>query len=125
LAASRNWPPRFHQRSRGIDASSSTKTPATVTMPRTSSFVRMMDSSTTVPANKDAHRYMSRTLPRCECPMASSRCCRCFLSAENGDCPARVRRTTASSRSAYGISMMMAGTSSGRISGKRLTVPPL
>jgi hypothetical protein len=94
-------------------------------MPRISSFVRMIDSSTTVPANKAAHKYMSRTLVRCECPMARSRCWRCFLSAENGESPARVRRTTASSRSAYGISMMMAGTSSGRISGKRLTVPPL
>ena len=91
----------------------------------TSSLVRMIDSSTTVPANKTAHKYMIRTLARCECPIASSRCCRCFLSAENGDCPARVRRTTASRRSAYGISMMMAGTRSGRISGNRLTVPPL
>jgi hypothetical protein len=66
LAASRNWPRRFHQRSRGMDASSSTRTPPSVTMPRTSSFVRMIDSSTTVPANRDAHRYMSRTLARCE-----------------------------------------------------------
>jgi hypothetical protein len=69
-------------------------------MIRMYSDVRAIDSQTTLPANRAAHRYKSKTLVRCEWPMASSRCCRCFLSGVNTDVPARVRRTTAISRSA-------------------------
>ena len=44
-------------------------------------------------------RYMTSTARRGEWPSSSSRWCRCCLSGANGDRPARVRRTTASSRS--------------------------
>jgi hypothetical protein len=69
-------------------------------MARTNRGVRTIDSQMTVPENSAAHRYMIRTEVRCEWPMASRRCCRCFLSGVNTDVPARVRRTTAISRSA-------------------------
>jgi hypothetical protein len=69
-------------------------------MIRMYSEVRTIDSQTTIPENRAAHRYMISTLARCEWPMASRRCCRCFLSGANTDVPARVRRITAISRSA-------------------------
>jgi hypothetical protein len=116
---------RTHGRTRGIDTSSRARASiiAPVTMIRTYRDVRTMDSQATLPANRAAHKYMSRTLVLCEWPMASRRWCRCFLSAENGDVPALVRRTTAISRSAYGISKIAAGSSSGTIAPNRFTVP--
>ncbi len=44
----------------------------------------------------------------------------CLRSLANGESPALVRRSTASSRSAYGITSSAAGRSSGMISGYRL-----
>jgi hypothetical protein len=55
-----------HGRSRGIVTSSRTSTAATVTMARTNSGVRTIDSRMTVPENSAAHRYMISTLVRCE-----------------------------------------------------------
>jgi hypothetical protein len=46
---------------------------ATVTMTRTNSGVRTIDSHTTLPAKRAAHRYMIRTLVRCEWPKSSMR----------------------------------------------------
>jgi hypothetical protein len=75
-------------------------TAAPVTNTRMYSEVRAIDSQATLAANNPAHMYMIRTLVRCEWPRASRRCCKCFLSGANTDVPARVRRTTAISRSA-------------------------
>jgi hypothetical protein len=58
--------PRDHGRSRGIVTSSRPITAATVTMARTYSGVRTIDSRMTVPENTAAHRYMISTLVRCE-----------------------------------------------------------
>ena len=63
---------------------------------------------------------MTSTARRWECPIDSSRWCRCILSGENGDRPLRVRRMTASSRSMNGMTSTAIGTSSGRASGSRL-----
>src|SRR5262249_30970403 len=102
--ATRAVPPaavtRDQGRSRGIVTRSRATIAATVTMARTTNGVRTIDSQMTDPENRAAHRYMIRTLVRCEWPMASRRCCRCFVSGANTDLPARVRRTTAISRSA-------------------------
>ena len=96
--------------------------PASVTPARISSLVRTTDSETTVTANSAAHRYMISTLLRCECPMFSSRWCRCFLSGANGDCPALARLATASSRSAYGMMKIAAGSRIGRMVGNLFSV---
>jgi hypothetical protein len=64
---------RAHGRSRGIDTNSSASIAPTVTMTSTSRGVWTIDSHTTLPANSAAHRYMIRTLVRCEWPMSSMR----------------------------------------------------
>jgi hypothetical protein len=68
------WAPaRAHGRSRGIDTNSSASIAPTVTMTSTSNGVWAIDSHTTLPAKRAAHRYMIRTLVRCEWPMSSMR----------------------------------------------------
>src|SRR5438132_866257 len=64
---------RAHWRSRGIDANSRASMAPTVMMTSTTSGVRTMDSHTTLPAKTAAHRYMIRTLVRCERPISSMR----------------------------------------------------
>src|SRR5680860_1627228 len=59
-------------------------------------------ASTPPKAIRPAHIHMIRTARRWECPISRSRWCRCSLSGANGERPARVRRTTASTRSANG-----------------------
>ncbi len=57
---------RSHQRSLGIDISSSRSTAAAVITASTNSGVLAMDSQTTAPAKSAAYRYMIMTLERCE-----------------------------------------------------------
>jgi hypothetical protein len=64
---------RAHGRSRGIDTNSSASIAPTVTMTSTIRGVWTIDSHTTLPAKRAAHRYMIRTLVRCEWPMSSMR----------------------------------------------------
>ena len=64
---------RSHQRSLGIDISSSVTIATTVVTAKTNSGVRAIDSQTIAAENSAAHRYMISTLARCECPMSSSR----------------------------------------------------
>ena len=61
-----------------------------------------MEYATAPTATTNTHVYSSNTTFRCECPNVKSRWCRCFLSALNGDCPLRTRRTTAITRSSSG-----------------------
>ena len=64
---------RCHQRSLGMDISSSDRTAASVMTAKTSSAVRSTDSQTIVPEKSAAHKYMISTLRRCEWPMSSRR----------------------------------------------------
>ena len=67
--------------------------------PRRPPAARTGSRSPTPNATSAAHSHMISTARRCEWPISSSRWCRCCLSGANGDRPARVRRTTASTRS--------------------------
>ena len=102
-------------------ASTSAITAPTVASASQISGTLITERPTTVPENSAAHRYMSSTVCRCEWPMFCSRWCRCWRSAANGDCPASIRRTTASSRSVYGMIKIAIGSSSGRMVANRST----
>ena len=75
-------------------------------------------------ATSAAHIHMMKTARRWECPISSSRWCRCCLSGANGDRPARVRRTTARVRSTIGTIRIETGSSSGSSVGSRLAREP-
>ena len=79
------------------------------------------DRATAAKATIPAHRYISRTARTWLWPMSSRRWCRWPRSGANGDLPARVLRTTASTRSASGRAI----TSSGSAIGRNTTRPEL
>lgn len=49
-------------------------------------------TATAANATSAAQKYMISTVRACEWPMRSNRWCRCCLSGDHGDLPARVRQ---------------------------------
>ena len=82
-----------------------------------------MEYATAPTATTNTHVYSSNTTLRCECPNVRSRWCRCFLSALNGDCPLRTRRTTAITRSNSGTATAASTTIMGDNNATMSTAP--
>src|SRR3954447_11330650 len=109
-------------RSNGTLLATSTSAATPPMIPRAGSGPPVTETATPPNASNAVQPYMISTALVWLWPISSSRWCRWALSGANGDRPARVRRTTASSRSKNGTASTANGSSRGSSAGSAVAV---